>query len=62
MRDLASGLTGVGRPASVPQRDALSRTGERARVARDQLARAREHLEQASKRLRRAKTRDREPE
>jgi hypothetical protein len=48
------------RPAS-DARDPLSRTGERARVAREQLERAREHLELARKRLRRARDRGRAP-
>ena len=64
MRDPAPGLTSSRRPGRASQKeemrgDALSRTGERARVARDQLARAHEHLEQARKRLQRTKDRDR---
>ena len=58
MRDPAPGLSAGRRPRRLPEPDPLSRPGERARVARDQLARAREHLEVASKRLQRAKGRN----
>jgi hypothetical protein len=61
MRDPPAGLSSR-RPRRPPDLDPLSRTGERARVARDQLARAREHLEVAHKRLERAKGKSREPE
>jgi hypothetical protein len=41
--------------------DPLSRTGERVRVAREQLERARQHLDLARKRLRKARDRGRDP-
>jgi hypothetical protein len=60
VRVLAGGLTAAPRrPApAIPERE-RSHTGERVRVAREELARAREHLETAKKRFQRARGKDR---
>ncbi|HEY8086429.1 MAG TPA: hypothetical protein VIF09_01250 [Polyangiaceae bacterium] len=61
MRAHAGGLTTAPRrPApAAPERE-RSHTGERVRVAREELARAREHLEQAKRRFQRARGKGRD--
>lgn len=48
-------------PRTPDAADPLAKTGERVRIAREQLERARQHLELARKRLKKTRSGDKEP-